>query len=230
MDPQGSYVSKILHVKMKESGPIGGAHQVCPPRSTNVVDKQNGHMMGIFDDKLEDIDCDAQMKPFNLAQLSQMIATLEQRKQGFNDSSVSDNTNAPNNNRLQCPSTPKEFKSFDSLKELGYDGNMLTPEERSGLYQDHTKVILEMAEAYNVFSRCIYFNPEMSDKYQNNIDRYIRYYTNIIRHVDIFLQEDQLMCTRLGFPLVPVPCHIYPTCMNWNTVISGKLMTQHLLR
>ena len=24
MDPQGSYVSKILHVKMKESGPVGG--------------------------------------------------------------------------------------------------------------------------------------------------------------------------------------------------------------
>ena len=43
-----------------------------------LVDKQNGHMMGIFDDKLGDIECDAQMKPFNLAQLSQMIATLEQ--------------------------------------------------------------------------------------------------------------------------------------------------------
>ena len=118
-----------------------------------------------------------QMKPFNLAQLSQMIATLEQRRQGFNDSSVSDNRNAPNSNRLQCPSTPKEFKSFDSLKELQYDGNMLTPKERSELYKDHTKVILEMAEAYNVFSRCIYFNPEMSEKYQNNIDRYIGYYT-----------------------------------------------------
>ena len=35
-----------------------------------VIDEENGHMMGIFDDKLEDIDCDAQMKPFNLAQLS----------------------------------------------------------------------------------------------------------------------------------------------------------------
>ena len=136
-----------------------------------IVDKQNGHMMGIFNDKLEDIDCDAQMKPFNLAQLSWMIATLEQRRQSFNDFSVSDNTNAPNNNRLQCPSTPKEFKSFDSLKELQYNGNMLTPEERSELYKDHTKVILEMAEAYNVFSRCIYFNLEMSDKYQNNIDK-----------------------------------------------------------
>ena len=45
-------------------------------------------MMGIFDDKLEDIQCDAQMKPFNLAQLSQMIATLEQIRQDFNDSSV----------------------------------------------------------------------------------------------------------------------------------------------
>ena len=65
-----------------------------------------------------------------------------------------------------------------------------------------------MVEAYSVFSRCIYFNPEISDKYQNNIDSYIGYYTNIIRHVDIFLQEDQLMCTRQGFPLVPVPSYL----------------------
>ena len=64
-------------------------------------------MMGIFNDKLEDIDCDVQMKAFNLAQLSQMIATLEQRKQGFNDSSISDKRNASNSKRLQCPSTPK---------------------------------------------------------------------------------------------------------------------------
>ena len=73
------------------------------------------------------------------------------------------------------------------------DGNMLALKERSELYKDHTKVILEMAEAYNVFSRCIYFNLEMPEKYQNNIDRYIGYYTNIIRHINIFLQEDQLM-------------------------------------
>ena len=144
------------------------------------------------------------MKPFNLVQLSPMITTLEQRRQGFNASSVSDGTNAPKNDILQYPSTPKEFKFFDSLKELQYNGNMLTPEERPELYNDHTKVILEMAEAYNVFSRCIYFNLEMSEKYQNNIDRYIGYYTNIIRHIDICLQEDQLMHTRLGFPLVPV--------------------------
>ena len=58
------------------------------------------------------------------------------------------------------------------------------------------------------FSRHIYFNPEMSEKYQRNIGRYIGYYTNIIRHVDIFLQEDQLMHTRLGFPLVPVPSYL----------------------
>ena len=144
-------------------------------------------MMGIFDDQLQDIDCDMQMKPFILAQLNQMITTLEQKGQGFKDSSVSDKTDVAGNNRLQCPSTPQDFKSFDSLKELQHDGNMLMPEERSELYKDHTKVILEMAEVYNVFSRCIYFNPEMSEKYQSNIDRYIRYYTNIIRQIDIFL-------------------------------------------
>ena len=31
MDPQGGYISKILHVKMKESGPMGGMCQVHPP-------------------------------------------------------------------------------------------------------------------------------------------------------------------------------------------------------
>ena len=118
-----------------------------------VIDKQNGHMMGIFDDQLQDIDCDVQMEPFNLTQLSQMITTLEQKRQGFNDSSVSDKADVAGSNRLQYPSTPQDFRSFDSLKEVWYDGNMLTPEGRSELYNDCTKVILEMAEVYNVFSR-----------------------------------------------------------------------------
>ena len=38
MDPQGSYISKILHVKIKEPGPIGGARtRQAPPRSTNTL-------------------------------------------------------------------------------------------------------------------------------------------------------------------------------------------------
>ena len=41
------------------------------------------------------------------------------------------------NNRLQYLSTPQDFKSFDSLKELWYDDNMLMPEERS----DYTRTI-----------------------------------------------------------------------------------------
>ena len=53
-----------------------------------IVDKQNGNMMGIFNDKVETITAEAQMKPFNLAQLSHMIATIEQCRQGFNESSV----------------------------------------------------------------------------------------------------------------------------------------------
>ena len=167
-----------------------------------VIDKQNRHMMGIVDDQLQSIDCGTQMEPFDLAQLSQMIITLEQRRQGFNDSSLS--ADAAYNNRMQYPSTPQDFRSFDSLKELQYDGNILTSKEGSGLYNDCTKVILEMAESYNIFSRCIYFNLEMTEKYQNNTNRYIKYYTNIIRQIDIFLQEDQLIHTKQGFLLVLV--------------------------
>ena len=116
---------------------------------------------------------------------------------------------APNKDRLQYLSTPKDFQTFDSLKQLQYDGNMLTPKERSGLYWDCTKVIVEMADAYNFFfSRCLYFNLEMSDKYQSNIEQYTRYHSERIHCIDIFLQEDQLMCTKLGFPLVPVPSYL----------------------
>ena len=118
-----------------------------------VVDKQKGNMMGIFDDKLETVSAEAQMRPFNLAQLSQTVTTLEQCRQGFNESSVASSVagdaEAPNEGRLQYPSTPKDFKNFDSLKQLECDGDMLTPEERSGIYWDHTKVIAEMVDAYN---------------------------------------------------------------------------------
>ena len=34
--PRGGYISKILHVKTKESGPIGGCMPGVPPRSANV--------------------------------------------------------------------------------------------------------------------------------------------------------------------------------------------------
>ena len=176
-----------------------------------VVDKQNSYMMGIFNDKVETIEAEVQMKPFNLVQLSCMITMVEQHRQGFNESSVAGSvapTEAPVMNRVQYPSTPHDFESFSSLRDLKYDGNMLTPEERSGLYWDCTKVIVGMAEAYKAFARCLWFNPEMADKYQGNIDKYTAYYTGIIRGLDIFLQEDQLMRTKLWFPLVPAPTYM----------------------
>ena len=59
-----------------------------------------------------------------------------------------------------------------------------------------------------MLTRCLYFNAEMTNKYQNNIDHYTAYYIDIIGCIEIFLQEDQLMHTKLRFPLVPVPTYI----------------------
>ena len=55
-------------------------------------------MMSIIDDQLQDIDCGAQMEPFDLNHLGHMVATWEQKRQGFNNSSVS--TDATDNNRM----------------------------------------------------------------------------------------------------------------------------------
>ena len=51
-----------------------------------VVDKQNGHMLGIIDNQLQGIDCGAQMEPFDLDHLSHMVTAWEQKRQGFSDS------------------------------------------------------------------------------------------------------------------------------------------------
>ena len=61
---------------------------------------------------------------------------------------------------------PKNCKTFDNLKSLRYDGNMLTAEMRSQLYWNCTRVIAEMGDAYNVFSRSAFFHPEMIEQYR----------------------------------------------------------------
>ena len=89
--------------------------------------------MGIYDDKVEEVEAEAQLQPFNLAQLQHVVATLEQRWQGFDASSIADpqennqrdaqrDAQDPQlDNRLQYPTTPKNFNTFHNLRTLRYD-------------------------------------------------------------------------------------------------------------
>ena len=129
-----------------------------------VVNKVTGNMMGIYDDKVEVIEAEAQLQPFNLAQLQCVVCTLEQRWQGFDTYSIADprehhqdtqqDVQGPSQDqRFQYPTAPKNFNTFDNLRTLRYDGNMLTAETGSQLYWDRARVMAEMADVYNVFSR-----------------------------------------------------------------------------
>ena len=68
-------------------------------------------------------------------------------------------------NRMEYPSTPKQFNLFQEYKNVEHDGNMLTADQRTKVCEDRSKVIAEMAEAFYIFSRSIFFNPEMADQY-----------------------------------------------------------------
>ena len=48
-----------------------------------IVDKTNVHMVGIYNDKIKVVECEAQMEPFNLDQLNVVVTTLKQRRQGL---------------------------------------------------------------------------------------------------------------------------------------------------
>ena len=48
----------------------------------------------------------------------------------------------------------------------------------------------------------------MADTYGSNINRYTNYFTSVVRNIDVYLQEDQLMHTKCGFPLVALPTYL----------------------
>ena len=69
-------------------------------------------------------------------------------------------------------------------------------------------MIAEMADTFYIFSRSIFFKPEMAEQYNHSRDKYLNYFMQIVQNIDIFLQEDQLMHTKAGFSQVPVPGYL----------------------
>ena len=179
-----------------------------------IMDQVTGSMMGIYDNKVEQIDLKGQLKPFKINQLDRVMHVIGQRRLGLDTSSIltdeipKDSHVGQSSNRMEYPSTPKQFNLFQEYKNVEHDGNMLTADQRTKVYEDRSKVIAEMADALYIFSRSIFFNPEMAEQYNLSCDKYINYFTQIVRNIDIFLQEDQLMHTKAGFLLVPVPGYL----------------------
>ena len=136
-----------------------------------IMDRITGSMMGIYDDKVEQIDLKGQLKPFNINQLDRVMHILGQRRLGLDTSSIpsdeipEESQTGQSSNRMEYPSTPKQFNLFQEYKNVEHDGNMLTADQRTKVYEDRSKVIAEMAKAFYIFSRSIFFNPEMADQY-----------------------------------------------------------------
>ena len=78
-----------------------------------IMDKVTGSMMGIYDDKVEQIELKGQLKPFNINQLDRVMHILGQRRLGLDTSSIltdeipEDTHEGQSSNRMEYPSTPK---------------------------------------------------------------------------------------------------------------------------
>ena len=133
-----------------------------------VMDKLTGSMMGIYDDKVKQIELKGQLKPFNINQLDRFMHIIGQRRLGLDTSSIlmdeipEDTHKGQSLNRMEYPSTPKWFNLFQEYKNMEHDGKMLMADQRTKLYEDRSKFIAEMADAFYIFSRSIFFNPEMA--------------------------------------------------------------------
>ena len=151
-----------------------------------IMDRVTGSMMGIYDDKVEQIDLKGQLKSFNIKQLDRVMHIIGQRRFGLDTSSIltdeipEDSQVGQSSNRMEYPSTPKQFNLFQEYKSIEHDCNMLTADQRTRVYEDRSKVIAEMADAFYIFSRSIFFNPEMAEQYNLSCDKYINYFMQIV--------------------------------------------------
>ena len=77
------------------------------------MDKVTGSLMGIYDDKVEQIELKGQLKSFNINQLDRVMHILGQRQLGLDTSSIptdkipEDTHKGQSSNRMEYPSTPK---------------------------------------------------------------------------------------------------------------------------
>ena len=51
---------------------------------------------------------------------------------------------------------------------------------------DFSHRIAEMADAFYIFSRSIFFNPEVAEQYNHSHDKYISYFMQIEWNIDTF--------------------------------------------
>ena len=103
-----------------------------------IMDRITGSMMGIYDDKVEQIDLKGQLKPFNINQLDRVMHIIDQRRLGLDtqhpiptDEIPKDTHEGQSSNRMEYPSTPKQFNLFQDYKNIEYDRNMLMAEQRT---------------------------------------------------------------------------------------------------
>ena len=154
-----------------------------------IMDRVTGSMMGIYDDKVEQINLKGQLKPFNINQLDRVMHILGQRRLGLDTSSIptddipEESLTSHSSNRMEYPSTPKQFNLFQEYKNVEHNGNMLTAEQRTKVYEDRFKVIAEMAESFYIFSRSIFFNPQIADQYTVSRDQILQlFHTDCAEH------------------------------------------------
>ena len=75
-----------------------------------VMDRVTGSMMGIYDDKVEQIDLKGQLKPFNINQLDRVMHIIGQRRLGLDTSSIltdeipKDSHGGQSSNQMEYPS------------------------------------------------------------------------------------------------------------------------------
>ena len=142
--------------------------------------------MGIYDDKVEQIDLKGQLKPFNINQLNRVMYIFGQRRLGLDTSSIptdeipEESQMGQSSNRMEYPSMPKQFNLFQEYKNVEHNGNMLTADQRTRVYEERSKVIAEMAEAFYIFSRSIFLNPEMAEQYNLSRNKYTNYFSQIV--------------------------------------------------
>ena len=97
----------------------------------------------------------------------------------------------------------RQLRPFHELKDMVHDGQVFSMEQCTNLYFDHTEVINNLVESFQMYYKHILNNPLSAPKYRTKQSEQASYYKKIIRNIDVVLQMDQVHCVCEGLRQVP---------------------------
>ena len=123
-----------------------------------VIDQINANICAIHDNSIEPTDFFGCFSPFDLKELEFDVCRIADHHNDINDSNL-DSDRRQVSQDVPAPVQHTQLRPFHEMKDLVHGGHVFSMEQCTNLYFNHVKVINNLIESFQMYSRHILNKP-----------------------------------------------------------------------